>query len=402
MSSTQQKTWVTSDTFLFSDFNTEFANIYSELNSGTSVSIANGSITEVKLANGASPAVYFAELFEDGAVISGGLAYLSKSSLDVTITAGTAYVLQTSTAPDKLVRIEFAATQTFTVLDNTTNYLDLGSDGVIDVTQSATPATDHTRLLEVIASGGSISGTPTDKADRSFLTDIVGASVPTKVSWVTTSTSTITVHANTRFTDTTNTKTFEITGDIVVDIAGSVGALALDQGSEAGNTWYALVGIGDSAGVNDPSALLVTAGNYSGSIVLPTGYDMYRRLGWIRNDGSSNFLLGRFTDYRYLYEEDQVVLSTGASASFAAVSCASFVPPTSRRCRIVDWGPSGDRFTRVTGDGATTGNRVFRSADEMNTFHQWVNSSQSYDYNTSAGSANHDVQSYDDNLERDE
>lgn len=383
-------------------WNDEIGNIYSLIAGGISVNVSNGSITQEKLADAANPAVYFGELFADGAVItSGGFVHVSNTGLNETITGGTAYVMDTDSSPNKLIRVDIAGSTTHTVLDNATNYLDLDVDGTIYVTQSATPATTRMRLLKVVASGGTISST-TDEADRDFLGDIVGAAKPANVSWVTTSTSTITVHQDTRFTDTTFNKTYEITADIVVDITGSVGALGLDQGVEASATWYALVGLGDSTGTNAPSAMLVTAGNYTGSIVLPSTHDQYRRIGWVRNNGSSNFLLGRYLDNIFAFEDDQSVLATGASATFAAVSTAAVVPPTSRTCQIVDYGASGDRFTRVTGDGATTGNRVFRIADQLNTFKQRLNSSQSYDYKTSAGSADHDVQSYEDNRERDE
>lgn len=385
MTATQIKTWTAADYVLFSDINAEFANIYSALNSGVATLIADNSITDDKLTAGASPATYFGELFSDGAVIAGGLAYASKSGLDVTITAGTAYVLQTSSDPDKLIRVAFASTQTFTVLDNTTNYLDLGSDGVIDVTQSSTAAADHMRILKVIAASAVITGTPSDEADRTFPDNTLPPGYKNGIQLTCASATEVVIAADFTIIDSTDVYALNSTSAITLDITNSVGALGLDQGSEASSTWYAVVVIGDSTSVLPASAVLVTAANYPSSITLPSGYDIYRRVGWARNDGSSDFLQFIQFDNKVQYEEAIKAVSNSTATTFTGTSLTSYVPTTSRighlhgDCDINS--VASDLVFRTTGSGATTGiniaNQVSNAGGHIE---MWLDTSQSFDF----------------------
>lgn len=399
------KTWVTSDNLLFSDLNAEFANVYSALNGGVSTLIGTGAVTITNLADNASPAVYFAELFQDGAVIgTTGFAHVSSSGLDETIAGGTIYVLQTSSTPDKLFRIDIAGNTTHTVLDNTTNFLDMGSDGVIDVTQSAVPATDHARLLKAIATGGVITPTPTDEADRDFLGDTIGDFKPRRLEWACTAVTTATISINSRFRDTTNTKTFEFKSAQTVDITAS-GANGLDQGSEASSTWYALVGIGDSSGINDTKGLLVTAANYSSSMTLPSGYDLFARIGWLRNDGSSNLVQGRYY-HDHFYYEDAPAAGAFTDVAFATKSFAVQVPPTVRETFVNSSfsGAGNQSFTwRETGSSAATGTKYYDSNGGAGG-NTWfiLDTSQQVDLKTGGGTQNVLVTMYRDDLQEDE
>lgn len=353
----QVKTYTTLDDFLFSDWNTEMANIYAALNGGLTTTIANGSITEIKLADGANPAVYFAELFNDEAVVS-GFTYVSDTALDVTILGGTAYILQTSTTPNKLIRVIIATTQTFTVTDNATNHLDLGSDGVIDVTQTSSAATDHTRLLKVIALAGSITPTPTDEADRSFLGNIGNTGDVFALEGDVKSVTEVTIDSGLRVRDSTNLFNITTTADITVDIEASVGLNGLDQGTEAGDTFYAVVLVAASAGGLPEGLLLVTEANFPASIVLPTGYDIFRRVMWTRNDSGSDLLLGRQQKNNFSYDDEQSVSAGIASANFADIATSSFVPLGTVMCHMnVDSGDtasmSTERIVHYTRGGVT-------------------------------------------------
>lgn len=124
--------------------------------------------------------------------------------------------------------------------------------------------------------------------------------------------------------------TTALTADITL-----AGAGGLDTGSEAAGTWYAVHVIADSSGVNPVDALLSLSAT---APTLPTGYDKFRRLGWVRNDASSDFL--RFSqtqagnDRTYMYDiplaGDIEVLSNGSAIVFTAVDLSVAVPPTSR------------------------------------------------------------------------
>lgn len=120
--------------------------------------------------------------------------------------------------------------------------------------------------------------------------------------------------------------------DIILDAAVTIngatnGANALDTGSLANNTHYAVYVIGDSTGYESAGALLSTSATAPN---LPAGYDMYRRIGWVLTDGSAEFLLfwqyGSNQDRVYYYDVGISELSGGSSTSYAAIDLASSVP----------------------------------------------------------------------------
>lgn len=360
MTATQIKTFTALDYSNFADLNAEFANIYSSLNAGVAVNLTDESVTDAKLAQGASPATYFGELFADSTVIGTGLAYVSKSGLDVTISAGTAYVLQTSTTPDKLVRVAFATTQTYTVLNNTTNYLDLGADGTMDVVQSANPAADHTRILSVVASGGTITGTPGDEADRTFPDNFGPKNYITNNHLTVDSATQVTLKSGVQCRDTTDVYNMATTADIVLDITNSVGALGLDQGSEASSTWYAVVLIADVTNVLAPSAVLCTEANYPDSLVLPTGYDHYRRVGYVRNDSGSDLIEGVQYGDKVLHYTENTIATSFSTTTFTDQATNSFTCPGSPFCWVSfqrhDGSSAGSQtYYHKAGVGGSTG-----------------------------------------------
>ncbi len=65
----------------------------------------------------------------------------------------------------------------------------------------------------------------------------------------------------------------------------STGANALDAGTVANSTWYAVWGIGNSSGTF--AVLLSTSAT---SPTLPSGYTFRHRLGWVRTNGSALLL----------------------------------------------------------------------------------------------------------------
>jgi len=99
----------------------------------------------------------------------------------------------------------------------------------------------------------------------------------------------------------------------------------LDTGSEAANTWYSLWAI------HNPTTV-TTAGLLSTSATAPTmpsGYTKKRRVGWIRNDASSNFLKC-YWEGNWVWFDDRVqVLSGGTAATYTDLDCSSAASPTS-------------------------------------------------------------------------
>ena len=101
--------------------------------------------------------------------------------------------------------------------------------------------------------------------------------------WTSVSTVTIGVGA---CRDKTDTYTIRTTAPIAANIAVA-GAGGLDTGVETASTWYSIFVIADSTGVLPPNSLLSTGGD--NPTVLPPGYDIYRRVGYVRNNPSSDF-----------------------------------------------------------------------------------------------------------------
>jgi len=118
------------------------------------------------------------------------------------------------------------------------------------------------------------------------------------------------------------------TADIAVTGAGG-----LQTGSsEASDTWYGVYIIGDTRNVNATTVLLIP----DETAFAESGYDVKRRIGWVRNNASSAFLkfnqTGNGADRKIFYDVvDTEVneLSAGASTTFVDVDLKSSMPPTS-------------------------------------------------------------------------
>jgi hypothetical protein len=133
--------------------------------------------------------------------------------------------------------------------------------------------------------------------------------------------------------DSTDTENIVVGSPLTANIA-VVGANGRDAGSETADTWYALYVIADSTGQNSPASLLSTSFS---SPTLPSGYDIFRRVGAVRNNSSSaieNFRITGNGRVRRVWWDNQFlehqVLSLGGSGTLAVVDCSGSMPPTSR------------------------------------------------------------------------
>ena len=111
----------------------------------------------------------------------------------------------------------------------------------------------------------------------------------------------------------------------------TVGANGRDAGSEAANTWYAVFVISGTSGV---AGLLSTSPT---APTLPSGYTVFRRVGWVYNDASSN--IRQFSrrgngPSRWVYwtvdRANLLALSAGTATGWTTISLSSFVPSTAR------------------------------------------------------------------------
>lgn len=214
--------------------------------------------------------------------------------------------------------------------------------------------------------------------------------------------------------DSTRTAIIEWTSTLNVDIETS-GVGGLDTGSESADTWYAVHVIGDTTGVNAPAGIFSESPGFP---TLPSGYDVFRRVGWVRNPSNSNFLRMRQTGNgrdRWVdwdANDEQFVISGGSASSFTNVDASAYAPSTSRRCMIIfylDTGATGgaDNFLNLREGGATRDFHDFHSpgvatngeffTTQANLF---LDTLQTFDYAISPvdGSVFIGIRGYEDNL----
>lgn len=162
--------------------------------------------------------------------------------------------------------------------------------------------------------------------------------------------------------------------DIVVGSALTLnsaltGAGGLDQGSMANNDIYAVYVIGSSYNSSLVSSIISTDHD---SPLMPSNYDMYRRVGFVRTNGSAQFLLfhqiGNSAD-RWMYYDVSIAtdITAGASATFADVDCTGSVPLINTiidvDCTFTPTAADDPLWLRADGSAAANGqNRMSGSA----------------------------------------
>jgi hypothetical protein len=132
--------------------------------------------------------------------------------------------------------------------------------------------------------------------------------------------------------DSTDVHTIHITSVLTVDLTVS-GEGGLDTGTEASDTWYAVLVIDDTTEGNSPKGLLSLSAT---SPTLPSGYDVFRRIGWIRNNPSGNIMeffqsgSGNTRTVKFLETRPNLqVLNSGSATTWTSVDLSGLVPSTS-------------------------------------------------------------------------
>lgn len=122
-----------------------------------------------------------------------------------------------------------------------------------------------------------------------------------------------------------STDTYDLVLSADTDLFTSInGAGGLDTGDVAATTMYAVFVIGNSIKRLPTSTLMSLS---STAPVMPTGYDLFRRVGYIRID--SSFQVTRFyqtAERRMVYAEFISVITGGNDASFAPIDLSAAVP----------------------------------------------------------------------------
>lgn len=135
--------------------------------------------------------------------------------------------------------------------------------------------------------------------------------------------------------------------------------------AEQADKWYYLFIIADTTAVETEAAFLVNEDDI-GAFTMPAGYDVKRRVGFVRNDAASNLrdfvMTGtgrqRVVDYDNVDRDDLNVFTDQEPIVWTAASCAEFVPPTSRVCvldTVNDMGANDFGEWRPTGSSVGDG-----------------------------------------------
>jgi len=117
------------------------------------------------------------------------------------------------------------------------------------------------------------------------------------------------------------------TGAVTINTAVN-GAGGLDTGVMANDTFYAVFAIGDSFGVEPGSAMISASAT---APTMPSGYDMFFRIGYIKSSGAAAILAFRQDGYgldRWMWYDAPIAtdITSGSSATYAAVDCSDGLP----------------------------------------------------------------------------
>jgi hypothetical protein len=214
------------------------------------------------------------------------------------------------------------------------------------------------------------------------------------VAWTSVSTVTIGVGV---CRDNNDNFTIRTTAPIVANIAVA-GAGGLDTGAEAASTWYAVFVIADSTGVLPVNSLLSLPGNTP--TLLPAGYDIWRRVGYVRNNPSSDFrefvTYGQGAERSIQYRDalsSRQQLTGGASTGVAGVNCGSLIPNSSAfgRFQIAQRGTVGASFYDDPAQGLANAQRSLLAGNTACDVKMRVSASQRIAYSNAAAGGLVDV-----------
>lgn len=190
--------------------------------------------------------------------------------------------------------------------------------------------------------------------------------------------------------DSTNIADIVLTEAATLNTA-NIGKNGLDTGTLANSTWYAVFVIGSTQNTAEPATLLSTS---QSSPYIPDGYDVFKRIGWVKTDGSAHFLacdiIGNGNKREYFWDAPITELNAQGSATYAAVDMASAMPPTAQianlQCFLVPNTVTNVALLRKTGSTSTTNQAVNCPVVSPRFSYQPIrivtNASQSIDYKT--------------------
>lgn len=144
------------------------------------------------------------------------------------------------------------------------------------------------------------------------------------------STTTLSI-ANGSCRDSGNLNDLRLSSSKTINFANSGVVNGIDTGAIGASKLYYVYVIGSSL---DPNGLIYPMGglvSLSSSPLLPTGYDIYRRIGWARSGAGSTLLTiyqsGDGLVRQYSYDTMIAVLTSGTAQTLTAIDVSTACPP---------------------------------------------------------------------------
>lgn len=159
--------------------------------------------------------------------------------------------------------------------------------------------------------------------------------------------------------DDTDTEDIVVTGTLTVTITNTGANGRNVDTAEQANKWYAVCVIKNPT-TGAVAGFLINQDDLGG-FTWPAGYTIKRRVGWWRNNNSSNLRKGRYIGKgsfrKFTYDvpsAELYALNGGSATSWTNVDISEWVPPTSHTAIFNNWyDPYGTTYAEIRPDGST-------------------------------------------------
>lgn len=330
------------------DYNAEFANVYTGLNNVSTSQLVAKAVSIAKLADAANPEIREAEHGFQGYVDFGWRFGSATTLSDCVLTAGVAFVVKTSSTPDTFPRIDRSAGSIAvpTLTANTTNYVFLKADNTLRVSTTATVLTDELLVITLVTNATTVTSN-TFNAPTNPFAGLIGSTVQHYIDGLELAfNSTTTVDLKPGAAELngiiSSTVTISLNITTAVWLNGASGAnqnayMYINNNGSNGITLAVSAQAPNLSDVNDNTAGRLRYRKY--------GSTYHRYVGFVRQGAAAvvvDFIehgdpapMNPFYRWRDGTVQGRQVLTAGASISFTDVDCASAMPSTARNCIVV-------------------------------------------------------------------